>query len=48
MTYYTQCWTVNTAEGKVPLTFVTKKSALLWIAEQTDPSLYTITKHSMR
>jgi hypothetical protein len=47
MSYYKQFWQVYNGEEKVNAFFVTKKSAVDWIAEQADPTPYTIKKVSM-
>jgi hypothetical protein len=47
MTYYTKYWKI-VKDGEVVMSnFITKKSALAWIAEQTEPEGYSIVKVSM-
>jgi hypothetical protein len=44
---YTKFWQVKKQDEVVNISFVTKKSALLWIADQSNPEEYEIMKVSM-
>lgn len=47
MSYYTKYWKI-VKDGEVVMSnFITKKSALAWIAEQADPTGMSVVKVSM-